>query len=253
MKDEFSKLPPLEQMEAENMFLAMKLMAEYGGKVEMPENQDETSIEMTNDFLKKTLEYEKHLATVSHLPLGKVYDIENLFPPLQNIKPEELETNWLQLKTYLCKRGIKIRTISPNITTQDLYQFVRNELVHEEVPSEMIPGFFLNFSYDDFHRDRKHNACLRAQQDIIIPFFNYPDMIPMGIIPDKGIWLNAHHLMSGEEYQQIVEAFHQQFTMLELHTSHIENCEIVDNIAIVHGRFDCLILETTKPSYIQGN
>ncbi len=253
MKNEFSKLPQQEQMEAENMFLAMKLMAEFGGHVEIPDNADDTSVEITNAFLKKTLEYEQHLAAVTHLPLGQVYDIENMFPPLYKLKPEDVETNWRQLEDFLRKKGIKIRTISPHIKMEDLYQFARTELIHEVVPSEMIPGFILNFIYDDFHPDRQHNACLRAQQDIIVPFFNNPNLVPMGFIPEKGVWMNEHHLISEDEYQQKVAAFHQQFTMLQLHTSHISDCAIVDNLATVHGRFDCLILETTKPSYIQGN
>lgn len=252
MTDEFSELSHEERLQAENEFLQLKLMAEFGAISGTGDVGDTGSPELTNLFLKHVLEFEMHHASVKEVPLGQVHDLPSLFPPLYTVPAEKVPEAWQKMLAFLQANWINVNALSPRVSPGELYRFVMEELVHEPVPSAPLKGTTVNFIYDEFHPDREYDACCRAQDDCILPLFGVRPLVTRYYIREEGVWLNEQQLADANEYTQKVKAFQSRFDQMILQESIIRQCDLGKNNCIIKGTYAVLIEQAGESSIHRG-
>lgn len=252
MADEFSGLSNAERLHAENEFLQLKLIAEFGASPGAGDFGDTGSPELTNIFLKQVLEFEQHHATVKEVPLGEVHNMASLFPPLYSIPEEKVQEAWDKMLAFLQANWINVNAISPRVTPAELYRFVMEELVHEPVPSVPLRGMTVNFIYDEFHPDREYDACCRAQDDCILPLFGVYPLVTRYYIRGDGVWLNQVQLADGNDYTRKVKEFQSRFDQMILQESIIRSCEMGKNNCIVKGNYVVLVEHSGESTIHRG-
>lgn len=244
MTEEFSELPTEDRIRAENEFLQLKLMAEYGMLPGTGNEDSDTPPEVVNQFLKRVLEFEQHYATVELLPLGQVHLIRSKFPMPDQVPPDKVEEEWRKLLEFLRERNINVDAVSPRVTVQELYRFVMEELVNENVPETPLKGSTINFIYDEFHPDKEYEACHRAQDDCILPLFGVRELF-FGFFDrrDEGVWLNNRKYGNGEAFVDKIREFQSRYDQMILQESVIKTCEIGRENCIVKGTYSVLLEE----------
>ena len=252
MADEFSELPHRERLQAENNFLQLKLMAEFGAVPHSCGTAGDESPELTNLFLKQVLAFEQHHATTKEVPLGQVHNLASLFPPPETIAAEKIAEAWSGLLAFLRKNWINVNARSPRVSAGELYRFVLEELVHEPVPAVPLRGSMINFIYDEFHPDREYDACCRAQDDCILPLFGVRPLVTQYYIREQGVWLNKKQLADAHEYTRKVKAFQARFNQMILQESVIRQCDLGKNNGIVKGTYTVLVEQAGESSILQG-
>lgn len=253
MYEEFKGLPREDQVKAENAFLSMKLMAEYGAAMHICESEDPSTLELQNQFLRQVIQFEEDYAHTEYVPLGQLLDLRSVFPPLTQIPEEKREQAWKRMLGFLRSRNIDVGSCSPRVKPEELYWFVREELHDVKVPSIPIAGTTTCFIYDEFHPDREYEAASFAQNSCILPVF--------GVFPfpedwhfRKGpVWLNQQQLETPAAYRDMLQKFWEQFDHLILEQSTVSKCEPGKSHCLVKGEYSAHGIRQNEDILLRGD
>ena len=144
---EFSE-DPQENLRIENEILKLKLQAQYGG---MHGSFNDVPPEIEHVFLKQVERFEKEWQK-QRFNLKTVYEVlgKPWFANASKLKPSELEAQLKRLLGLFEQRNINVHFIHdyhPLIK----YKFITEELFHEEMENMNLPGWTMNFIYEEFH------------------------------------------------------------------------------------------------------
>src|SRR5690349_7475369 len=146
-------LNKLEQLRNENDFLKMKLMLERGATFGTGDDENEIPPEIENKFLSNIIDFEKQFDEGRRITVYEKLGKPEKFKPVKDIPSAQFGKAWKDLSVYLEKNGIGLDACSPNVTDQELYRFVIEELFNHEIDDINIPGMMTCFIYDEFHPD----------------------------------------------------------------------------------------------------
>ncbi len=252
MYEEFKGLPPEDQIRAENAFLSMKLMAEFGAITHVSASDDPSTLQLQNQFLRHVIQFEEDYANTEYVPLGTFLDLRSVFPPLTQIPEDKREQAWKRMLGFLRSRNIDVGCCSPRVKPEELYWFVREELYDVKVPSRPIAGSNTCFIYDEFHPDREYEAASFAQNSCILPVFAvFP--LPEDWHFRKGpVWLNQQQLQTPAAYRDAIKKFREQFDHLILEQSTVTKSEPGKSHCLVKGEYSARGIRQDQDIQLRG-
>jgi hypothetical protein len=224
-----------EEIRDENEFLKMKLMLEqgaiFGGAGGLP-------ADVENDFLNYIVEFEKQAANPVMTTVYRKIGCPDIFPKVEILTEEEIETHWEKLENYMRDHGVSLGCCSPNISSRELYRFTTEELFNHEVSDFNIPGMLCGFIYDEFYPDHKYENTNTAVDDVISGIF---EKKPLHLAPwllGETISLNQFTDIPVQEFLKMINQFKDLFDSIELRKVEADSCEIIENHCRVRGYYE---------------
>jgi hypothetical protein len=191
-----------ENLRLENLFLQMKLKAEWGGDFG---NFGDLPPQVTNEFLRNVIAIEEDInrarpITVAGLLGNPEFTKSSLLP--DDALPGALENLMNRLK----EKNIRLDFRS-DCTDRVKYEFITEELFEFMTEDIVMPGLIRCFSYEEFHPDHKSDilkrarkfmeGLLRLKMDEFQLVFDDPFVIPSGRMLTRDQAL--------EEFQKMIE------------------------------------------------
>lgn len=148
MKNEQS-MNPDDQLRAENNYLKLKMMAEFGTEFLEEEGSESLDPAIENAFLKNIHAFElQHKMAESR----KVYDALGRpdYKAADTLKPEEVGEQLKLIMGIMEKNGICL-DMSAEYDDNTIYRFITEELFEHESMIVTMPGMMHHFIYEEFH------------------------------------------------------------------------------------------------------
>lgn len=213
-----------EEIQNENEFLKMSLMAEFGG--EFVDNTD-LPAEIENRFLK---EIQKFHRLQSNAPVLKIYDLLDRpeYDHVNDLSDTEVKKRILHFQEALAKKQIIVNTLS-KVNDREFYRFIVEEVFKSEAMQLNSRSFTMNIIYEDFYPSEEANVkiCALSACNVI---FNYG----MGAFP----YMFAEELknkiglsMDIEELVEAIEKFQRQYHQMELLECSVSDVQIDEDSA----------------------
>ncbi len=151
-----------DELNTENEFLKMKMMAEFGG-----EFVGNTAIppDIENAFLKQIEKIQRAHAVAVTLPLYELIDKPE-YNHVHDLSDKAVEKEYKRLLKLMDKKGVSLVSVS-NINTRELYRFLTEELFKREVESINLKGWKLHFIYEDFYPNHEFDVK-RTVHDAVV-------------------------------------------------------------------------------------
>lgn len=213
-----------EDVQNENEFLKMSLMAEFGGEFM---DGSELPAEVENRFLK---EIQKFHRLQSKAPVAKIYDLLGRpeYDHANDLSDTAIKKQIHILQDALAKKQIIVVTLS-KVNDREFYRFIIEEVFKIEAMVFQSSNFTMNIIYEDYYPSEEASAkisCLGACNVI----FNYgmsafPYMFSEEMKNNLGLSIDIEDLV------EAIEKFQAQFNQMELLDSGVMNINIHENIA----------------------
>ncbi|HEY0261709.1 MAG TPA: hypothetical protein VGB95_01695 [Chitinophagales bacterium] len=213
-----------EEVQNENEFLKMSLMAEFGG--EFIDNSD-LPAEVENRFLK---EIQKFHRLQTNADVQKIYDLLGRpeYDHANDVSDKEIRKKIAEFQDALLKLQIIVTTLS-KVNDREFYRFITEEVFKTEAMQMNSRNFTMNIIYEDFYPSEEASvkiSCLSACNVI----FNYgmaafPYMFSEEMKNKIGLSIDIDELV------EAIEKFQAQYNQMEQLDSSASHVEIAGNQA----------------------
>lgn len=160
-EDEKFSDDPKENMDMENQFLKMKLMAETGAR--FYEGESGLPPEIMNQWLKNIAQFEEEYANAKQKALREILGFPD-FRPSSELNENEFGETFDNLQQTLKKSGVEVSFLRER-DDRFKYDFITGELLDHE--TTLFPGMVTTFIYEEFYPDHELDIRNRTKE-----FFN---------------------------------------------------------------------------------
>lgn len=150
-----------DQLQFENEFRKLKLLAEQGGLIE---THDKLNPELEKSFLNYIEAFNKAAETGKTITVAEKLNFPKL-PPANQVPEKKLKELLEVIETILYKHSIKVEVLY-EVTDLELYRFIIEDLLPYEMNDIDIPGSYSIFTYEDFHPNYEEDLK-REGEDIV--------------------------------------------------------------------------------------
>lgn len=221
-----------EELKDENLFLKMKLMAEHGAQFSEPEDGSKVSPEIENQFLKNIEEFEKQFHSGKRITINQRLNYP-MFEKEAAIPDDTISEALGDTMNLLNDNGISLDALC-DVTDRELYRFITEELVHQEVDDINMPGMMSCFIYEEFYPNQELNI-----ENDCSDFFHF--------FLAKEYNFYAHHLAENLRGESHLKHFSDSFISFEKHSFAVTSIQIEGEKARVHYTADFIgTIENTK-------
>jgi hypothetical protein len=189
-----------------------------------PDLFDENNLppEIENQFLNRILLFEKEYKTVNSI---SVYDYlgEPEFKLAKNLSDNEITKELGRMTKLLNDQLLSLDTLC-EVPERELYRFLTEELLFEQIDDMHIPGMITHFTYEEFHPNHKYDIQNHSDE-----FFEF--------------YLNLEHtyylqlLTIEAEKSDWHSHFRKAFSQFHLETFSITEIVVENESAVV--QFEC--------------
>jgi hypothetical protein len=193
---------PEENLQLENDFLKMKMMAESGamfgggGDNGLPP-------EIENQWLKNVMEFEKAYANSKPQKMSDLLGQPD-FEDEKSMDEKKFNDEFIRLNKLLADHNINVDFLAPQ-SDRVKYHFIIGELFEHETDFIPVKGMTTNFIYEEFHPDHKSDITeitnefltdfLGRKLSIDTHYINDDIIIPDGNVISKEQLINRFHSM----------------------------------------------------------
>lgn len=125
-------------------------------------DSDELPPEVESLFLDNIVAFEKSIKIASSTTVYKIVNCP-VYRKLSELKDEEIEAESDRIRAILLEHQIVVDILYEyEVSKQDLYHFLTEELFFEEISDVKIPGMFTYFVYEDFHPNHYHDIRCKS-------------------------------------------------------------------------------------------
>jgi hypothetical protein len=210
-----------------------ELEEKYGGIIRS--NGPGLPPDLEADWLHHIEEFEREFeaaeqTTVRHF-LG-----DPSFPPPSEVAPEDLQSTLDRFHDLLADHNIEVH-FGQSISDQEMYRFLFEELLDQEIDDIHVEGMTQNFIYEEFHPDDREEAILGTKMFLHGLYSNDRKDFSSTFAGDgspgpDGTTVN-HDLL----YRQAELVSHGIATFLNLNIK-IDDCSINGNFAVAKATVD---------------
>lgn len=153
-----------DDLRAENEVKKLKLEMEFGAQ--FGSNSSDLPPEVEQQFLDNVLAFEKQYAEREQIKLFDYIGKPDFIPAAQ-LSDKQMVEESLKLCNLLEENGINVSVLAeyPD-EVRLLYTFVTEELFDHEIDNMRLPGWTLNFIYEEFHPNHPYDIRNRCNDFI---------------------------------------------------------------------------------------
>ncbi len=162
------------------------------------------------------------------------------FVPVDCIPEHELSRALERLMDLLEDHGVEVHTFSP-VTDEELYRFITEELVNEEIDDIHMEGLTQDFVYELFHPNDVLEATFFAERFLASIFRGRPSRLKRALVPTQACGDPDIADPCSTVYHAVQIAFQDVGTFLS-HTATTGTCRVVgpDAVATVAVEWSAL-------------
>lgn len=153
---------PQEDLRIDNEILKLKMMAERGAKFDG--DMDEVPPEIEAQFLKNIEEFENFYDNAKLVSIYQ-YIGKPAYRRTVELDPQNVKTELERILELLFSKNIVVDVLEeyePSV----IYNFITEELFFEKIRNISLPGYTVNFIYEEFHPNHKADIGNLAQEFI---------------------------------------------------------------------------------------
>jgi len=220
--EDHTKLSKVEDLYMENEIMKVEIEQRLGG-VFATNSEESIDPEIENMFLKQIMAFDNNKENfIKTTPANLIGNVN--FPPSSELSPAQLSKQLDRLIKKLYKVNINVDFLA-NYTELVKYNFLRDELIHEEIEHLDIPGMIHGFIYEEFHPN--HDFDIR---NIFKVFYYFLESDADDISSLKHI-MQKNILFNNEKYN--LEEFAQKIRYYKLSNNFIATMHyFIENISI---------------------
>ncbi len=244
MRKDFSQMDEEENLRTENEFLKMKIMLEHGGQFGELDESDAADLppEIENEFLNNVMAFEKQFSECKVIKVFDKIGRPKHFRPVGEIPDHEIGVAWNQLNDYLNEHGMDVSVCSPNISTRELYRFVTEELFEHETDDLNLPGWTINFIYDEFHPDPVYDNSRLVEENLFKDIFRKDDLFFQVDYSGDGFYFNDVFYTDLQLYSERINRFKSIFDEIEVTEFKVADCVVDENNCCVSGTYKAVAI-----------
>jgi predicted HicB family RNase H-like nuclease len=137
----------------ENEFLKLKMMAEFGGNFMGSEN---LPADVENMFLKQIMSFHKRQNDAKLVPIYK-YIGEPEYNHVNDLSEKEVTRDLKKIMRLLKKYNIGLEVLTPT-PEREIYRFITEELFKHEIEDTKVKGWVNQFIYEEFHPNAEYDV-----------------------------------------------------------------------------------------------
>lgn len=137
----------------ENEFLKLKMMAEFGGNFMGSEN---LPADVENLFLKQIMSFHKRQTDAKLVPIYK-YIGEPDYNHVNDLSEKEVTRDLKKIMRLLKKYNIGLEVLAPT-PEREIYRFITEELFKHEIEDTKVKGWVNQFIYEEFHPNAEYDV-----------------------------------------------------------------------------------------------
>lgn len=137
----------------ENEFLKLKMMAEFGGNFMGSEN---LPADVENMFLKQIMSFHKRQNDAKLVPIYK-YIGEPDYNHVNDLSEKEVTRDLKKIMRLLKKYNIGLEVLAPT-PEREIYRFITEELFKHEIEDTKVKGWVNQFIYEEFHPNAEYDV-----------------------------------------------------------------------------------------------
>ncbi|MHA4847105.1 hypothetical protein ACX0G7_23265 [Flavitalea antarctica] len=212
----------------ENEILLMKLNAEFGAQIFLPEQRVDPAIE--NHFLRSVYDFEKNASTGCGREIICTLLGEPVFPDEASLNDEEVSKNLGIATDLLYQHKIVLDTLE-KYPDRTLYNFIVTEFLQMEIDHSGMNDCYMHFCYEDFYPN--HQYDLRQATRCFVNFI-FDDLL---LMPQYGLYsrvrTSSGMMVGYKEAASVIRASRDEFSSLLLKRLTISDILIMEELAIV--------------------
>lgn len=200
-----------DELNSENEFLKLKMMAEFGGNFM---GSDNLPPEIENQFLKQVLQFHKQQHSSGSV---SVYDYigQPEYTPESKLDDKKLKKELNRLQKFMARKKVVLEVLAPT-PDRDIYRFITNELFKHQIENIKVKGWVNHFIYEEFHPNTEFDIKQLIHQ-LLVSLFDtragfYEELFSEDMKDRLGLSTDA------QELQERVENFHHRFYSISLIT-----------------------------------
>lgn len=155
-----------EDVQDENEFLKLKMMAEFGGNFV---GSDDIPPEVENQFLKQIMAFHNQQEGAPKVSIYKFIG-EPEYDHVHDLSDKEVKRELKKMKRLLKKHGVHLEVLAPT-PDREVYRFITEELFKEEVNDVKIKGWNSQYVYEDYYPNAEYEIK-NAAHNILLGLFD---------------------------------------------------------------------------------
>lgn len=155
-----------DEINSENEFLKLKMMAEFGG--DFVGNEDIPPA-VENQFLKQIMNFHKQHEQSKLVSVYK-YIGEPEYNHVNDLGDKEIRKELRRLKKIMLKHRVGLDVLAPT-PEREIYRFITEELFKQEIEDIKIKGWINQFIYEEFHPNADYDVK-NAVHSVILSLFD---------------------------------------------------------------------------------
>lgn len=213
-----------EEIQNENEFLKMSLMAEFGG--EFIDNNN-LPAEIENRFLKEIQKF--HRLQINTLPVI-IYDLLGRpeYDHPNDLSDEEIEKRVLSFQMALAQKQIAVVTLS-KVGNREFYRFIVEDVFKMETMEFKSKNFSMNIIYEDLYPSEEANVKISVLGACNTIFNSGMAAFPYVFAEDMKSKIGL--TIELEELVDAISDFQEQFNQVTLTNSGTNDVVIYENTA----------------------
>jgi len=163
--------------------------------------------EVEGEWLDYVAEFERQFEEAEQITIREFIG-NPVIKPLADIAEEDLAAELEQLFDLLIENGIHLDFLT-DVDEQEMYRFIAEEFLDEEMDNIRIEGMMHGFIYEDFHPSDEYDSAFWAEH-FLQALFTWDQAALEQVIDEKILFDAAAQPITLVEFRQMVEAFYAQ-------------------------------------------
>lgn len=172
-------------------------------------SDEETELppEVEGEWLDYVAEFERQFEEAEPITIREFIG-NPVVRPLAEMADDDLEAELEQLFDLLIENGIHLDFLT-DVDEKEVYRFITEEFLDEEMDNIRIEGMMHGFIYEDFHPSDEYDSAFWAEH-FLQALFSWDQAAMEQVIDEKILFDAAAQPITLAQFRQLVEAFYAQ-------------------------------------------
>ena len=226
MKNNFSYQ---EMLRHENAITRLKIQAEFGIELN---TISEMNPAVENMWLNQILEYERLMQNKKMMTVGSLLT-QSSYRSADELDDEEISNALHEIMSELLKNNILVDAIS-DVDDREMYRFITEDLVNEEVSDSMPQNMLCCYMYDEFYPDDERDVREIAEEFFKWATTGNEEEYSLFMCKDQD---TEESDINFKKLRRRLQLFTNAFDEINLEKFEVDSVELDGQKALV--RFDC--------------
>jgi len=191
--------------------------------------------EMEADWLHYIEEFERQYQNAEQVTVREFIGNPTI-KPLADIPPEELQSELDRVLDVMAEHNVGLDFLC-EVSLQEQYRFITEELFNEEMDDMRIEGMNHNFIYEEFHPNDEYDAKMFSK-NFLDYLFNRDREFIMHTLAKDELYDPGGNAITPDQMRSSIEAFFEKIATISSSNIDVTQCVVEGDYAVVKYNTD---------------